>query len=116
MRISNRGYAIVLLCCIPMSSFAASFDCNKAKLATEKKICTVRTLNDADVQLVTVYNIVLRAVPMGGRDVEKQAQYQWLKQRNACGANVQCISNIYQTRQSHLDQILEQRVLSQGPF
>lgn len=97
-------------------SHAASFDCHQAKLATEKQICAVRKLNDADVKMATVYNIVLKAVPMGSRDAEKDLQYQWLKQRNQCGKNTACIAKAYQTRQAHLDQIIQDRVLSQGPF
>jgi uncharacterized protein len=48
-------------------------------------------LNDADVKLATTYQIILHALPMGGRDAEKDKQFQWLKQRNSCGANNSCI-------------------------
>ncbi|WP_269913836.1 lysozyme inhibitor LprI family protein [Acinetobacter sp. HY1485] len=95
---------------------AASFPCTQAKTSTEKTICNTRSLNDADVKLVTIYNIVLHAVPMGGRDDEKSAQYQWLKKRNTCGADGQCIANAYSIRQQHLDSIINNRVLTQGPF
>lgn len=108
--------SLILVCAISSNSFAASFDCSKAKLPTEKQICQVRQLNDADVKMTTVYNIVLRAVPMGSRDAEKGLQYQWLKQRNQCAANTRCIVKAYQTRQTHLDEIINQRVISQGPF
>ncbi|MEI8588097.1 hypothetical protein GE190_18445 [Acinetobacter baumannii] len=43
-------------------------------------------------------------------------QQQWLKKRNACAANVSCISKAYQQRQKQLDTILQDRVLSHGPF
>lgn len=115
MRTTYYLFACICLC-FTSSSFAASFDCNKARLATEKQICQVRQLNDADVKMATVYNIVLRAVPMGSRDAEKGLQYQWLKQRNQCAANTGCIAKAYQVRQMHLDEIINQRVLSQGPF
>ena len=109
-------YGLCFLCCIPLSGYAASFDCSKAVLAAEKKICAVRSLNDADVRMVTLYQLVLRAVPMGSRDAEKDAQYQWLKQRNRCGGDTQCIAKAYQQRQAHLEQIIENRVLIHGPF
>lgn len=95
---------------------AASFDCRIAKTKTENTICHHRALNDADVKMVTVYNIVLHAVPMGGRDAEKSNQYQWLKQRNQCNADTKCILQAYQQRQAQLDQIINHRVLTQGPF
>lgn len=97
-------------------SHAASFLCDKAKTPTEKAICQTRSLNDADVKMVTTYNIVIHALPMGGRDAEKGAQYQWLKQRDACGAQVKCIAQRYAERQKHLDDIVQNRILTQGPF
>ncbi|MBK0064802.1 MULTISPECIES: lysozyme inhibitor LprI family protein [unclassified Acinetobacter] len=95
---------------------AASFSCDKAKTVTEKAVCQNRNLNDADVRMVTTYNIVIHALPMGGRDAEKGAQYQWLKQRDSCRANVSCIAQRYSERQKHLDDIVQNRILTQGPF
>ncbi|WP_375338714.1 lysozyme inhibitor LprI family protein [Acinetobacter soli] len=95
---------------------AASFPCEKAQLRSEKTICQTRSLNDADVKMATTYAIVLHALPMGGRDAEKGMQYQWLKQRNTCGSNTSCLSRSYASRQQHLDDIIQNRVLSHGPF
>ncbi len=58
---------------------AASFSCDAAKTKTEKSICKNRSLNDADVKMATTYQIVLHALPMGGRDNQKDTQQQWLK-------------------------------------
>lgn len=95
---------------------AASFSCKTVKLKTEQQICNTRELNDADVKLATTYQIILHALPMGGRDAEKDQQFAWLKQRNACGANNSCIKTAYLQRQQQLDQLLQERVLSNGPF
>ncbi|WP_038344683.1 lysozyme inhibitor LprI family protein [Acinetobacter sp. A47] len=95
---------------------AASYSCKAAKLKVEQQICSERSLNDADVRLATTYQIILHALPMGGRDAEKDRQFQWLKQRNSCGANTPCIKRAYAQRQQQLDQLLQQRVLSHGPF
>lgn len=98
------------------NTHAASFSCKAAKLKAEQKICHTLVLNDADVRLATTYQIVLHALPMGGRDAEKDQQFKWLKQRNACGSNTQCIQRAYQQRQQQLDHLLQERVLSHGPF
>ncbi|KAA8732477.1 hypothetical protein F4V57_10110 [Acinetobacter qingfengensis] len=98
------------------SVFAASFNCNQAQSITEKQICAVRSLNDADVKLATTYQLILKAVPMGSRDAQKDRQWQWLKQRNRCGKTIQCLQAQYQNRQHELDTVIEQRILSQGPF
>ncbi|MCH2002461.1 lysozyme inhibitor LprI family protein [Acinetobacter seifertii] len=116
----NRKFAIALALFSGMTFAhnvqAASFSCNAAKTKTELSICKNRSLNDADVKMATTYQIVLHALPMGGRDNQKDTQQQWLKKRNACAANVSCISKAYQQRQQQLDSILQDRVLSHGPF
>ncbi|ENU85238.1 hypothetical protein F973_02597 [Acinetobacter sp. CIP 102129] len=53
---------------------------------------------------------------MGGRDAEKDKQFHWLKQRNSYGANTPCLKRAYAQRQLQLDQLLQGRVLSHGPF
>lgn len=98
------------------SAQAASFACEKARLTAEKTICQVRALNDADVKMATIYSIVLHALPMGGRDQQKEIQWRWLKSRNQCGANTTCLSNAYQQRQQQLDGIIQNRILVNGPF
>lgn len=95
---------------------AASYDCTKSRLATEKTICANRGLNDRDVKMATTFNIISHAVPMGGRDHLIDEQVIWLKQRNGCGSSVSCIANAYQNRQNQLDQMLQDRVFSHGPF
>lgn len=79
----NRKFAIALALFSGMAFAhnvqAASFSCNAAKTKTELSICKNRSLNDADVKMATTYQIVLHALPMGGRDNQKDTQQQWLK-------------------------------------
>jgi uncharacterized protein len=95
---------------------APSYSCKAGKSKAEQQICNDLVLNDADVKLATTYQIILHALPMGGRDAEKDQQFKWLKQRNSCGANTPCIKRAYAQRQQQLDQLLQERVLSRGPF
>lgn len=101
---------------LSVNAHAASFDCTKSRLATEKTICAYRSLNDRDVKMATTFNIISHAVPMGSRDHLKDEQVVWLKQRNRCGNTVNCIANAYQNRQKQLDQMLQERMFSHGPF
>ena len=101
---------------LSLSASAASFDCSESRLATEKTICAYRGLNDRDVKMVTTYNIIGHAVPMGARDHLSDDQVVWLKQRNACGNKVSCIANAYKKRQKQLDEMLYERIYSHGPF
>ena len=94
---------------------AASFDCQKAQTPTEKTICQNRTLNDADVKMVTSYNIVRHLVPMGTRSVIQREQVKWLEFRDQCRESVDCLAQVYRMRQQQLDLHLD-RVYQQGPF
>lgn len=107
---------LAITCLLPVSTFAASFDCQKANLPTEKAICQYRSLNDQDVKMATTFNILTHLLPMGGRDALKDEQRLWLQQRNRCAAKVTCIASQYQQRQTQLDDLLQTRVYQQGPF
>lgn len=108
--------ALAVAAVLPVSSYAASFDCQKATLPTEKAICQYRNLNDQDVKMATTFNILTHLLPMGGRDALKDEQRLWLQQRNACAAKASCIASQYQQRQIQLDNLLQTRVYQQGPF
>lgn len=99
-----------------MGTWAASFECQKAQYKAEKTICKNQILNDQDVKLATTFNILTHVLPMGGRDALRDEQQYWLKQRNYCGTQVSCISSNYKKRQQQLDQLLQERVYSKGPF
>ncbi len=107
---------LLLATIFPVQVYAASFDCQKAKLPAEKAICQYRNLNDQDVKMVTTFNILTQLLPMGGRDALKDEQRVWLQQRNACASKVSCIATQYQQRQTQLDELLATRVYQQGPF
>ena len=77
-----------------------SFDCAKAGNATEKEICQNSKLAKLDASFARNYKNVLGA--FAGPDFKKtaaaevrQAQKAWIVQRNACGANAQCIATAY---------------------
>lgn len=82
------------------TSYAAGFDCSKAKSPTEKTICSTTSLSDLDEILVLSFN---KAVA-GSADAKalKTAQQTWLKTREACASNGACITKAYTSRLSEL--------------
>jgi uncharacterized protein YecT (DUF1311 family) len=89
----------------PRPAAAASFDCEKTDLvADEKVICDTRTLNDADVKMVTTFDILTSLLAMGNRDQLRQEQSDWLKKRRACEADVQCLTTAYAERMKQLQE------------
>ncbi|WP_390921059.1 lysozyme inhibitor LprI family protein [Neorhizobium turbinariae] len=90
---------------LPQMASAASFDCERADLAPdEKMICDNRSLNDADVKMVTTFDILTTLVAMGNRDKLKEEQSAWLKKRQACSEDVACLQEAYAERMKKLDE------------
>ncbi|NWC08142.1 DUF1311 domain-containing protein [Pseudomonas agarici] len=83
---------------------AASFDCDKARLPAEMSICTDRQLNDLDVEMATTYRLLRGLFAMGNRGAMQDEQAAWLKERNACGSDQDCLSHEYEKRLRQLKQ------------
>jgi uncharacterized protein len=98
------------------AAHAASFDCDRAKAADEKAVCANRALNDMDVSMALLYKLDRRFLPMGGRGALIDEQQAWLKTRGKCAADVKCLTDVYQQRIQALQQIIDTRVVTQGPF
>ena len=78
---------------------AASFDCQAQVLQPdEKAICDNRALNDADVKMVTTFDLLSGLLAMGSRGTMQDEQIAWLKRRHACGADAACIAAAYDER------------------
>ena len=94
---------------------AASFKCQKARLADEKAICADRKLNDLDVELAVRLEIVRRLVAMGQRGALMDDQQAWLQARHACNADRLCLQRRYGDRLEEINGALE-RIYRKGPF
>ncbi|MFB9952300.1 lysozyme inhibitor LprI family protein [Rhizobium puerariae] len=98
-------FACLLVSALPHAASAASFDCERADLAADEKvICDTRSLNDADVKMVTTFDLLTGLMPMGNRDKLRDDQSAWLKKRQACGEDVDCIRATYDERLKQLDE------------
>ena len=95
------GFATLLLAS-PVAQ-AASFDCDAKELKPdEKAICDNRALNDADVQMVTTFDLLSGLLAMGSRGTLQDEQTAWLKKRQECGADAACIKAAYDERLKQL--------------
>ena len=69
---------------------AASFDCSKASNKVERTICSVASISALDEKLAVAYK-------KAGCSY-KQSQRDWLKKRNKCGADANCLFIEYTAR------------------
>lgn len=74
-----------------------SFDCVKQNTNTEKAICSSYDLSSWDRSVANAYEIARRQIKNIGDNVElktkklSEEQSIWLKERNSCGADAECL-------------------------
>lgn len=74
---------------LPMSASAASFDCNKARSADEKAICSDPSLSTLDDALAAAFREAKRVDPSVVRSMSRQL----LAQRRSCGSDPACLND-----------------------
>lgn len=80
------------------SAEAQSFNCRYARLPTEVAICQDETLSVMDEEMARIYSELLTYAPGWAARAIRGEQRDWLKVRNACGYNPQCIMGEYRYR------------------
>ncbi|MFX0543462.1 peptidoglycan-binding protein [Roseovarius sp. S4756] len=73
------------------SSSGPSFDCGRASTPTEFAICGSPQLAELDRAIARNYSVALRSSNSSTEAQVRNSQKAWLAQRNACGADVQCL-------------------------
>ena len=100
----NGGYVLLLQRREPGAAIRASFACSKAHSAVEQAICASPTLAGYDRSVAAAYR---RALGRAGDDAGavKQAQLEWLRSRDACGADAACLG---QAMRERVEQLMQQ--------
>lgn len=94
---------------------AASVDCRYQLRPVETAICSTPVLAAMDIQMVTLFNTLnLLVKPEVGVDMAAKQQ-DFLKARESCGPEVNCIGQATAERISELDAILKD-IASRGPY
>ncbi len=99
-------FSIFILCTgLASDAYSASFDCEAKELKPDEKvICENRSLNDADVKMVTTFDLLSGLMAMGSRGTLQDEQTAWLKKRQECSADAACIKAAYDQRLQQLDE------------
>ena len=80
---------------------AASFNCNLAKGCVENVICQSPQLSKLDSEMAEIYYEIKAEFSRNQRDLLKEFvedQKAWLRDRNACGCNANCLLREYRRR------------------
>jgi uncharacterized protein len=86
------------------SARAASFDCSKAKTETEKAVCKDHAIGSLDEILAGRFRVALKT-PNNAESIKK-SQTLWLRDRNKCSADIDCLFRAYESRNSELFKII----------
>ena len=97
------------------TALAVPIDCSKAAKPDERTICADPFLLQTDARLDTLYDVSLRFVAMGERGDLIDGQRQWVRDREKCGRDKNCLRAAYAKRTAVYEAILK-RVESHGPF
>jgi uncharacterized protein len=92
----------VLALLLSVSVKAASFDCGKARTATEIAICRDSSLGRLDEQIAELYASLRSASVSSERSKLLKAQRRFLQNRNSCGGSLSCLRNRYDSRLADL--------------
>ena len=106
------GMAMAL---VATSAQAASFSCDKAEAPDEKAVCASLALNDRDVEMATRFEILRAMLPMGGNAKLREDQETWLAERRTCGADIACLTQVYDGRLKTLRAVFSE-FAKQGPL
>lgn len=101
MYVRWRDETILVLTKIPLNApITASFPCGKASTATEHAICNSYQLSAFDKSIAESFNRMMAQARVSGSQTASLAQSQrrWLKGRNTCGSNAECILKIMRRR------------------
>lgn len=90
------------------STQAASFDCAKATSDVEHSICNNPDLSSLDGQLSENYQSAIASLPGDQADALRIGQRSWLKQRDACNGQENCLSDLFSQRAAELQETAKQ--------
>lgn len=88
----------------PAGQIAArpSFNCAKASTVVEQQICQTPVLSELDRELASTFSAIRKASNKPTQSVLLTSQRDWMRARNTCGADVDCLKESYLHR---IDQV-----------
>jgi uncharacterized protein len=104
--------------CVPGVAAAANYAplvCAKANSPAQAAICKSYALGQAEARMATLFEIATSLVAMGQRGNIGDEQVAWLSTREACGADLACLTAAYEARIAALKKAIDD-IASRGPY
>lgn len=90
--------SVLVLAALPSQASAQAFNCNFAKQPDEIAICRDDSLKAADEQMADRFFKVRQQLSGEGLKQLNAGQKDFLKRRNFCGTDADCIAGMYAER------------------
>ena len=101
-----RLSVLALACLAAGSAGAASFNCAHAFLPAEEAVCGNANLSQLDEKTAGMYFLIVGSgPPQDTLDQVKSSQQEFVAQRNACGADVDCLVDAYTSQMMFLKNV-----------
>jgi uncharacterized protein len=94
----KRIMLVLGLCVISGPAWSQAFNCNFAKQPDELTICRDDSLKALDEQMADRFFKIRQQLPENGLKQLKSGQADFLKRRNFCGTDGDCIEGMYRER------------------
>lgn len=99
LSVSALAISLPLNIALPNIAVSQSFSCSNAQIPSEMAICNVETLLIKDEQVAELLSAQLVSASRGnGIQAVSRDHSAWLKKRNACQTNIECLEKRYDER------------------
>jgi len=107
--VRSFGFCIIFMLAViqlfNFPAYAASFDCNKASTKLEHFICEDEELNEIDGLTGSIYYDIRKQLGETDKEALKKDQISWIKERNKCNTNKNCLIQSYNKRIDYLESV-----------
>ncbi|OQX02293.1 MAG: hypothetical protein BWK73_43245 [Thiothrix lacustris] len=105
MKKNTQGFLLIAALLLPLHSYAASFNCTKAKTWSEQTVCNTKQLSNLDDLLAVSFKKALAS--HADKAALKAAQSAWLAdEREMCADDVDCLKAAYTSRLAVLNEMI----------
>ncbi len=104
--------------CIAAAASGADYapiDCAKPDTPSLRTICKTHALGQSEARMATLFSIATALAAMGQRGEMVDTQHEWLKTRDACRKDRDCLARAYASRIEHLGAVITD-FAARGPF
>lgn len=95
---AKHTLAIAILLTLCTGADAASFNCARAQGCVENVICDSPQLSDMDSEMASLYYTLQSQSSRRGARALLSSQRQWLRSRNTCHCDANCLVGHYSDR------------------